>query len=315
MNDFSFQDIMQSLADNGITANTAALITIGVFVLLVAIYLIIKFSRSKQAPPTQTRAAVREAPKKQEPIISKPAKPAETIQARKPAEPAPVAPAPKPAEAVQARQPAPAATPVASAPKATVAQRPAAPAFGRHVPQDSVLKRHFQTHLCQMLEAVASPRPTDSVLKRHHEHLLQSRLQACLRDKACLDKLTAEYEACRANQAAAVVAAPVSAPVVEAPAAATAPVIAEAVPAPSQPAETAPVAAAVQIPQDSILRRHFLNHLAYMLEAIAPCHPTDSVLKRHHAQWLRIQLDACLSDPARLKKVFSDYESGRIARA
>lgn len=312
MNDFNFQDIMQNLAGNGITANVAALIAIGVLGLLVAAYLVIKFSRGKQTPPP-VAAPARKAPPKVEPVISEAPKPAATIQARKPATPAPEPAATQPTEAIQTRQPAPAAAP---APKATVAQRPAAPAFGRHVPRDSVLNRHFQAHICHMLEAVAAPRPADSVLKRHHEHLLRSRLQACLRDKACLDKLTAEYEACRANKAAAVAATPAPAPAVATPppAAAPAPVaVAAAVPAPSQPAESVP--AAVRIPQDSILRRHFLNHLAYMLEAIAPCRPTDSVLKRHHAQWLRIQLDACLSDPARLNKVLSDYESGRIAKA
>lgn len=308
MNDFKFQDIMQNLTDNGITANAAALIAIAIFGLLVAVYLVIKFNRGKQTPPP-VAAPARTVPPKKEPVISEAPKPAETIQARKPAAPAPEAAA-KPTEALQTRQPAPAAAPV---PKAAVAQRPAAPVFGRHVPQDSVLRRHFQTHICHMLEAVAAPRPTDSVLKRHHGHLLQSRLQACLRDKACLDRLTAEHEACRANKTAAVAVAPAPAPAVEAPVAVPAPVAAAAVPAPSQPAESAP--AAVRIPQDSILRRHFLNHLAYMLEALAPCRPTDSVLKRHHAQWLRVQLDACLSDPARLNKVFSDYESGRIAKA
>ncbi|MGZ8249473.1 hypothetical protein [Methylomagnum sp.] len=292
MNDFNFQDIMQNLADNGITANTATLIAIGIFGLLVAVYLVIKLSRSKQAtPPAKAPVvAARQAPKAPEPVIPK---------------------TPKPAEAVQTRQPPPPAPAAAPVPKAAVAQRPAIPAFGRHVPQDSVLKRHFQAHICHMLETVAAPRPTDSVLKRHHQHLLQSRLQACLRDKACRDKLTAEYEACRASKAATV--APTPAPVMDIPAPASAPVVAIAAPAPSQPAKSAP--AAVQIPQDSILRRHFLNHLAYMLEAIAPCRPTDSVLKRHHAQWLRNQLDACLSDPARLNKVLSDYESGRIAKA
>jgi hypothetical protein len=310
MNDFNFQDIMQNLVGNGITANVAALIAIGIFGLLVAVYLVIKFKRGKQAPPPVATPARAVRPKT-EPVISEAPKPAEAVQARKPAAPAPEPAAPKPAEAIQTRQPAPAAAP---APKAAVAQRPAAPAFGRHVPQDSVLRRHFQTHICHMLEAVAAPRPTDSVLKRHHEHLLQSRLQACLRDKACLDRLTAEYEACRADNAAAVAAAPAPAQVVEAPAATPAPVVAvAAVPAPSQSAQSAP--AAVRIPQDSILRRHFLNHVAYMLEALAPCRPTDSVLKRHHAQWLRIQMEACLSDPARLNKVFSDYESGRIAKA
>jgi hypothetical protein len=41
-----------------------------------------------------------------------------------------------------------------------------------HLPQDSVLRRHYLTHLRHMIETVAMPSPTDSVLRRHHEHLI-----------------------------------------------------------------------------------------------------------------------------------------------
>jgi hypothetical protein len=45
------------------------------------------------------------------------------------------------------------------------------------VPEDSVLKRHFLTHLQSEIEAALFPRPTDSVLQRHYDSLVAAELE------------------------------------------------------------------------------------------------------------------------------------------
>ena len=44
------------------------------------------------------------------------------------------------------------------------------------VPEDSVLRRHFLTHLQSEIEASLFPRPTDSVLQRHYDSLIAAEL-------------------------------------------------------------------------------------------------------------------------------------------
>jgi hypothetical protein len=44
------------------------------------------------------------------------------------------------------------------------------------VPEDSVLRRHFLTHLQNEIEASLFPRPSDSVLQRHYDSLVASEL-------------------------------------------------------------------------------------------------------------------------------------------
>jgi hypothetical protein len=44
------------------------------------------------------------------------------------------------------------------------------------VPEDSVLRRHFLTHLQSEIEASLFPRPSDSVLQRHYDSLVAAEL-------------------------------------------------------------------------------------------------------------------------------------------
>lgn len=66
------------------------------------------------------------------------------------------------------------------------------------------------------------------------------------------------------------------------------------------------------VPQEHVLRRHFMTQVRTMLCTITPC-PTDSVLRRHHAHWLDTQTAACLRDPVRWQRLEMDYRS--MARA
>ncbi|WP_125468801.1 hypothetical protein [Methylomagnum ishizawai] len=236
--------------------------------------------------------------------------PATTSQLRT-AEPPPPASEPVPAAAQVAEPPAVAVVPVAAVP--TVAPRPA------WVPEDSVLRRHFMQHTALMAQTVAGPRPGDSVLIRHHGQLVQSRIDACLRDEASLLKLRADYAARIAALAVTAPPTPVAptATVIEAPTPVEEPLVATT--AAPIPAETAPVAAPpvrtprpAWVPEDSVLRRHFMQHTALMAQTVAGPRPGDSVLIRHYGQLVQSRIDACLRDEASLLKLRADY-AARIA--
>jgi hypothetical protein len=48
------------------------------------------------------------------------------------------------------------------------------------IPEDSVLKRHFLTHLKSEIESALFPRPTDSALQRHYDSLVIAELESRL---------------------------------------------------------------------------------------------------------------------------------------
>ncbi len=61
-------------------------------------------------------------------------------------------------------------------------------------PQDSILRRHYFTHLCTMIEALAPQCPTDSVLCRHYYTMLITEIDQCLNDKKAMERLIYDYE-------------------------------------------------------------------------------------------------------------------------
>ncbi len=62
------------------------------------------------------------------------------------------------------------------------------------LPQDSILRRHYFTHLCTMLEAIAPPRPTESVLCRHYDMMIVTKIAQCLGDINATEQLICDYE-------------------------------------------------------------------------------------------------------------------------
>lgn len=50
-----------------------------------------------------------------------------------------------------------------------------------------------------------------------------------------------------------------------------------------------------RMPQDSVLRRHYMTKLRYEIEASLPPRPTDSVLKRHYETLLNTEMEKRLS--------------------
>jgi hypothetical protein len=62
------------------------------------------------------------------------------------------------------------------------------------------------------------------------------------------------------------------------------------------------------LPEDSVLRRHYLTHLSAMIETVNPVRPTDSVLSRHYDTTLVAKMDQCLNDRLAMSQLISEYE-------
>jgi hypothetical protein len=62
------------------------------------------------------------------------------------------------------------------------------------LPEDSVLKRHYLTNVCTMIESLVPSRPTDSVLCRHYDAMIAAEIDQCLNDKTAMEKLIHDYE-------------------------------------------------------------------------------------------------------------------------
>jgi hypothetical protein len=60
------------------------------------------------------------------------------------------------------------------------------------LPQDSMLRRHYLTHVRAMLNAL-NPRPTDSALSRHYDTQITADIARCLHNEADMEKLVADY--------------------------------------------------------------------------------------------------------------------------
>ncbi len=65
---------------------------------------------------------------------------------------------------------------------------------GSGFPEDSILRRHYFTHLFTMIEALAPQCPTDSVLSRHYYTMLVTEIDQCLNDKKAMERLIYDYE-------------------------------------------------------------------------------------------------------------------------
>jgi hypothetical protein len=280
MQEFDFNGFINHLLENPLELTPVFYFTAGVFLLLVIVYLVRKYLPS-------------DLPEQEEPREEEKA----TVEIHAEPKPSPAPSAPKLAQTLE----------MPTAPLAAL-KPPATQPMGAHIPQDSVLKRHYLAHVRYMLETLSPPRPTDSVLRRHHEQLISSQFEACLRDPARMDQVRADYEARRAEQHRLASAATPAAPAV-----------AKAPPAPPavQPAAKAPepAAPAAWIPQDSVLRRHYLNHVLHMVETVAPPRPADSVLRRHHQHLIQSGYEACLRDPARMNQLREDYAACRATQA
>jgi hypothetical protein len=127
----------------------------------------------------------------------------------------------------------------------------------RNVPQDSMLRRHYLTHLHAMIaELNQTTCPTDSMLHRHYDAHIASKMEQYLNDEEATKQLIACYENYKKNLAF-----------------------------PPQKLKVSPTVADYKhskIPEDSMLRRHFLANLYVQIANNLPARPTDSSLRRHY---------------------------------
>lgn len=173
-------------------------ITVVVVVLLIAILIFLK-KRKKCSSCCPSKETPKSEPKTPEKVKQQP----ETKSADKPivkAEPpTSVDPQITDATVVTPPEPKPADKPIvniesSAKPQAKAAASPAENTCGSLLPQDSILKRHYLTHVCTMIESLAPPRPTESVLCRHYEAMIVAEIDQCLNDKAAMEQLIHDYE-------------------------------------------------------------------------------------------------------------------------
>lgn len=55
------------------------------------------------------------------------------------------------------------------------------------------------------------------------------------------------------------------------------------------------------VPEDAVLRRHFISHLRREIEAALHPRPTDSILQRHYDALVEIKLEQRLTEFGRLQ--------------
>jgi len=199
MKDFDMNTLLQALTH---LDPQLAMAGVGALIGLLAIWLVyVYWKRSsnesvdikpkKVAPKAEAPAAPKQ-PAKQAAVAPEPA-----FVADETPQEAPVLAAAEPPPVVQAPSPAPKPVPVRAAQPA-VSPAPAAKASHK-IPEESVLRRHYLTHLRYMIETVNAPRPTESVLRRHYEQLIASQLDDCLKDEAKVESLNKRYDEHRKN--------------------------------------------------------------------------------------------------------------------
>jgi hypothetical protein len=145
------------------------------------------------------------------------------------------------------------------------------------IPQDSILKRHFFTTLRTQVESNYPSRPSDSILKRHFENFIATEMEKYI-DKSI-------------EPVVQVVTDKTAVKNIE-------PAVKSATPTVSK-STSLPAEAKVQkqkLPQDSILRRHFLSKLYSDIEYSLPPPPTDSILKRHYSSLILTEMGKRLDE-------------------
>lgn len=195
MKDVDIKSILQSLAQYdfelkmaGISAVIALLLLWLVYVFWKKTHLVVEKNIQKELP----KVKVAEKPK---PVVRQDTvntgKPA--VNDRTPEESSAV----KPAEAAKppaSQAPISVIKPVVSNVAQKVSPALASAKTSHKIPQESVLRRHYLTHVRYMIEMVHMPRPTESVLRRHYEQSIASQLDECLNDEAKMEKLINRYD-------------------------------------------------------------------------------------------------------------------------
>ncbi|CCE23005.1 hypothetical protein [Methylotuvimicrobium alcaliphilum] len=144
------------------------------------------------------------------------------------------------------------------------------------IPEDSVLRRHLLSQLRTEVEATLFPRPADCVLLRHYGQLVESEAENRLLNPEALQRFKL-IDGIEIPDAAA------SASIID-------------VKEKSSPIELAIVGTPSksdfkhEIPEDSVLRRHWLTQLRTEIETSLFPRPTEATLQRHYDQLIEAEL-------------------------
>ncbi len=133
------------------------------------------------------------------------------------------------------------------------------------IPEDSMLRRHVLTILRSEIEDNHGPRPTDSTLKRHFDAMIDAELERQI-------KALSVNSVQKRSESESVQAAVESSSV-------------------QDTHETKE-----HIPEDSMLKRHFLTQLRTKIEGKLPPRPTDFNLLRHYKAMVQAKLERDLEE-------------------
>jgi hypothetical protein len=145
------------------------------------------------------------------------------------------------------------------------------------LPTDAQLRRHYLTHLLTIATSI-HPRPAESVLKRHQRQRVLSLVEDMLRHPETIESLEATArEQCRIVESSRQTLAPIAVNI-------------NSMPSPTLDLSGHASDRSQNIPEESTLRRHFIQHFVAKLEDACP-RPTESTLSRHYDQWLQSEVD------------------------
>jgi hypothetical protein len=157
------------------------------------------------------------------------------------------------------------------------------------LPQDSMLKRHYLTHVRAMMNSLNPSRPTELALSRHYDTQINANIERCLNNKMAMDQLIADYADYKKTLIRPVTESQPIAVTVEKP---------QTIIEPSVQVETVTQSSAVlpqhkvsKVPKDSMLRRHYLTNLYSQVAANMSPRPTDATLCRHYDAMLEHEVN------------------------
>ena len=149
-----------------------------------------------------------------------------------------------------------------------------------NLPRDSMLRRHYLTHLRAMIESLKPPRPTDSSLSRHYDTMILAEIEQCISDQGAIERLICNYEDHKKTVAQQIQETKtIAEPLLK---------------AGISREDSATQHEYPKLPEDSMLRRHAITNLYAMVESNMPLRPTDSVLRRHYDTMIKTEVNKLL---------------------
>jgi hypothetical protein len=149
-----------------------------------------------------------------------------------------------------------------------------------NLPQDSMLRRHYLSHLRAIIESLKPLRPTDSSLSRHYDTMIIAEIEQCVSDKGAIERLICNYEGYKKTLAQHIQESKtIAEPLLK---------------AEISREDSIALYEYLKLPEDSMLRRHAITNLYAIFESKMPPRPTDSVLRRHYDTMIKTEVNKLL---------------------